>query len=415
MSDPATTYLDDRHVYVWEEIESTQIVFERFSEERDGTLRTELTVTTNLPNGGHLLGPSRINLLSDRTIKTTANALKDRNDMADWYALLTQAAKASVEYWRDGDPLELVDTNADTRRRWLLEPFLEDSGFSVIFARGGSGKSFLGGAIALAQATGLPLFGFESVAPGPVAYLDWEASKSEFDSRMTRLCRPLGVTDPEIYYRHQDASLASTAHTLSKRFAQMGVTLCIVDSKGMAISGAPEKSEPILELNRAMRRLKVPILLIDHVSKGQIKGDDPDMAFGSVYIEYQARLAWSVKSEARPGEIKLLLKNTKANNGPKRTRPLGVTFAFEDRGIAVSVDHQPAIFTDKGPAKHQIAEYLVERGPTDLGEIARDLRLNRDTAKKALERDEGEMFERAYPGTDIWQMAEVSESLPDPM
>ena len=75
VSEPNVTYLDDRHLYVWGDPENCEINLERFKEERDGSIRAEVTVSAAHGGAGHLLGPSRLNLLSDRSIKMMANTL----------------------------------------------------------------------------------------------------------------------------------------------------------------------------------------------------------------------------------------------------------------------------------------------------------------------------------------------------
>jgi hypothetical protein len=331
VSEHHATYLDDRHLYVWDD-EAVEVVVERFKEDRDGILRAEVSISSRTV--GHILGPARLNLLSDRSIKGMANTANDRTDIPDWYAILTVAANDSVKFWRDGEQLEQVTLGAAPHRSWVLDPWLEDSGYSVIFARGGSGKSYLAAAISLSIASGHPIFGNEPAVVGPVAYLDWEATKPTFDMRVSRLARAFNITTPEVWYRHEKATLYSVAPQLSRAFGQHGVVAAVIDSKGMAISGGPEDAQSTLELSRGIRRLGVPVILVDHVSKGAIKGDDPDMAFGSVYTEYGSRLAWKVDSEARPGEIVMTIKNTKANNGPRRPNQQ-VTLMFTDDTVEV--------------------------------------------------------------------------------
>lgn len=333
MSEFSSTFHDDYHRHL---TDTAEVSFENFKEDRDGTLRAEITVATSLLDAGTIAGPERLNLLSGRSITSLAKQCTERVDLEDWYAIISGACAASVKHWRDGDPLLPVDIDADHRRQWLLDPFLESSGFTVLFARGGSGKSFLAGAIALSIATDTPIFG-EVTTPGPVAYLDWEASKEEFDSRVGRLARALDIHRPQVWYRREQTSLASSYKSLAKSFRHHGVVAAVVDSKGMAAAGSPESTETALELFRAIRRLGVPVLLIDHVSKGAIKGDDPDMAFGSAYTEYQARLAWKVTSEWHPGEIVMNCRNTKANNGPKRPQQ-SIRFTFDDDRVLISAN-----------------------------------------------------------------------------
>ncbi len=122
--------------------------------------------------------------------------------------------------------------------------------------------------------------------------------------------------------------------------------LLVIDSKGMALTGSPESAEATLELTRAIRTPNVPVLLIDHISKAAIKGDD-DMAFGSVYTEYSSRLAWQLNADWKPGYVDLRLKNTKANRGPRAT-PLIVTLTFTDDRVLISTDRP----TRPQPARH---------------------------------------------------------------
>ena len=335
---PATTYTDDRHLYIWGEPESVQITFERFTEERDGTVRCEVTVTLGLGGAGRLAGPERLNLLSGRSIKTLANTLITRDDRIDWYAHLSVACASSVERHRDGSPLQSHHWAPDTDRRWLLKPFLEDSGWTVLYAQKGSAKSYLAMAIALSVATGLPIFGEKPAVTGPVAYLDWEASRREFDVRLTKLRRPLQINDdPPIYYRFGESSLYSSVPGLIRRFSELGIVAAVVDSKSVAMSGAPA-GEAVLEINRGIRRLGVPVLLIDHKSKAAIGGKDPDMAIGSVHTGNAARMVWSAtRSEYDdPGEVTQDLRNTEANNGP-RAMPVKVRFSFSGDSVHISI------------------------------------------------------------------------------
>ncbi len=346
-STPAATFTDDRHLYQWPEPESTQVVFERFTEERDGTVRCEVTVSLGLGGSGKLAGPERLNLLSGRSIKMLANTLASRDDRIDWYAVLSLACSQSVERHRDGNPLEPHTYQADTARRWLLEPFLEADGWTVLYAQKGTAKSYLAMAISLSVATGLPIFGHTPAITGPVAYLDWEASRHEFDIRLTKLRKPLEIEDdPPIFYRFGESSLYSSVPGLIRRFSELGVVMAVIDSKSVAMSGAPA-GEAVLEINRGIRRLGVPVLLIDHKSKAAIGGKDPDMAIGSVHTGNAARMVWSASRGETdgPGEISQYLKNTEANNGP-RANPVSIHFSFDGSSVHITtsgVKAQPRV------------------------------------------------------------------------
>ena len=346
MTSLSLTALADSHRYTSDDCELT---LERFREERDGTLRAEITITTSIGEVGRVAGPARLNLLSDRSIVQLANTCDKVTDIPPWYELISEAAASTIGILRAGDPLQLVDVDASHTRRWILDPFLEAGGFTVLYARGGSAKGFLSIALAICIATGDNTLG-QVHQQGPVAYHDWEDDKPEFDSRASRIARALGTPTPQVWYRHETTSLASIAPQLNTQYSKHGVIAAVIDSKGMALTGSPESAEATLELTRAIRTLNVPVLLIDHISKAAIKGDD-DMAFGSVYTEYSSRLAWQLNADWKPGYVDLRLKNTKANRGPRAT-PLIVTLTFADDRVLISTDRpsSPRTKTDPLPA-----------------------------------------------------------------
>jgi hypothetical protein len=304
-----------------------------------------------------------------------------------------------------------LDPAVDTARSWLLEPFVETDGATVLFAPGGTGKGYFALTLGLVVSTGRPLLGIAPAITGPVAYLDWEASKAETDRRISRLCRPLGITAPAILYRREQAALSSTAHTLALRFAQEGVVLAIIDSKGMAAAGAPEAGETAINLFRAIRRLRVPALVIDHVSKAVLKGDDPEMAFGSVYTTNGARLAWTARASFRPGELNLRLTNTKANNGPL-AQPRAVSFLFSERDVTISSSEQgrrPDL--GGGTVADRLAAVLADNRMSST-ELGKEIGVSWETVRKTLARGQDRF--RRIGSADLWELSEPS-LLPDPM
>ena len=130
-SDLSVTFLPDHHKYVSEDV---TLDLRRFKEERDGTIRAEITLTTTFNNEGRVAGPARLNLLSDRSIKQLANTCDAVVDTLPWYDLISHAAATSIEQIRKGDPLTLVDADTKTtKRKWIIEPFLEADGYTVLF------------------------------------------------------------------------------------------------------------------------------------------------------------------------------------------------------------------------------------------------------------------------------------------
>jgi hypothetical protein len=421
MTDFAVTRTDDRHRYVWDGPEPAEIILERLDESKRD-LTAELSISTPIHGIGHIYGPVKLNLLSDRSQKMLANSLTDRTDVIPWQVYLAAVSTDAINWLREGEPPEEINLETTYRTTWALEPVLETDGYTVIFARGGSGKSLLAATMALSIATGKDLLTGTPAICGPVLYCDWESSKDVLDWRLARLARPLGVTNPPIYYRREAGPLASKTRSLSRHISRLGIAAMVVDSKGLATSGAPESSDGILELARALRTLGTPTILIDHVSKGAIKGDDPNMAFGSQYVEAAARQAWSVASAVTPGGISLRLTNTKANNG-RKARPVGVEYIFDGDEIHITTSEAPAkppvgqrtTTADTGEggptAEERICDLLViAPGQYSVKEIAEVLEISYEAAQKAIKRSDRLSFDHATRSViDTGQ-----DALPDP-
>jgi hypothetical protein len=197
----------------------------------------------------------------------------------------------------------------------------------VLFAPGGSGKSYLSLAAAVTIASGVPVFGTPVAAPGAVLYLDWETDSWTFAARLRALCKGAGVAPvPPIYYRHMVGSLAEGLHAVHREVARLGVIAAFVDSLATARGGEPESAEVTNRLFTAMRSIDRPVFGVDHVSKAAMK-DDPGSGgrlspFGSVFTENRARNTWSVRraGEEDGDEFDVALVHEKTNNGRYQKR-----------------------------------------------------------------------------------------------
>ena len=385
---PESTFTADRHRHVWADGE---MVLERFRETDDG-LKAELTVTAE----GGLLFRGRVNLGSERSMKMLAGTLTDRTDIVDWFGMLQQAAWRSLERFRDGDPLiRLADVTPEARR-WILEPYLEGSRPTVVFAPGGSGKSFFALTALASVASGHPLLGVTPALTGPVAYLDWEADADTQRRRLDAICRPLDLDlAGTIHYRVELAPLHATADRLRHRLESLGIVACVVDSVGMARGGAPESAEETIRLFAAVRSLKIPTLCIDHVSKDQIRRTTGQrLAFGSVYTTNAAGLCWALLPDWRDGELRIRLENTKSNNWAP-VPPRGLTFTFDGAGVHIlTSDRPPLIPVDDDGRKlaDRIAELVDGYGQVTVAELAEGLGIDAHTVNRTLRREEGPRF-----------------------
>ena len=396
MSDgtPAVTWFDTETARVIFENPGIQIDFARISEtvRADATVAI-ITITTDIADIGPVAGPVRINLYSASAIDGLRRACQNVTSVPDWALILRTAIAAVLQSfglpeWTDIDP-----GDDWPQPSWLLPPLLEADGYTVLYARGGSGKSYLAAAACVSVASGVPLLGMEPSVVGPVAYLDWEAPAATFGHRISRICEgnEVGRLRHPIRHYRMSGPFAARRAAMSPVLARLKPALVVIDSKGRATTGAPESSEGILDLARALDHLDMPVLLIDHISKGAIRGDDPDMAFGSVFVEASARLGWSLRTEHRVGSMVLRLSNTKANNHARQTTPLVFELMFTGQGVTVLADSSAGRPVETSLPKHgpAIIDYLTDAGPSRQSDIANALGIHPTQVKRVLESDDG--------------------------
>lgn len=322
MSDITARYSDDRYDY-WIE-DRVQATMTRIRAGKDGDIKCEIEVRYHVEPLAGLLHHGTLNLLAERTVKTLANQLGSRVDDFDWYKFLMAITYMAKARYREGEPpVALHEVDAGSRPRWLVKPVVEFEGPTVLAAPGGSNKSMLAVAIAATVATGRSTFtGLRARSQMPVLYLDWEADQYAHKDRLSAMCAA-AKTDfpPEFYYRREYAPLVEAADELAAHIAKLGAGFVVIDSKGAALGGAPEEAEGTLRFFRAIRKLRVPALVVDHLPNADKDGKRPKRPFGSVYTLNMARNVWLAEIvEQADSSTTVLWRHTKSNNGPARDK-----------------------------------------------------------------------------------------------
>lgn len=336
----------------------------RFAEHRDSLTAELVIATVGLDAGGaavrKLFFRTSLNLLAGETRSRLAKNLAERRPDIPWQKVLEWVCFVGVEKVREGEPtVDLRTVDPDTRPRWFLKPYVEYGGPTVLFAPGGSGKSYLAEAAAVTAASGRNVFGFAPATPGPVLYLDWETDKYTHAARRLAVCRGAGI-DPdgvEIHYRRMVTSLMEGLGAVLREVARLGVVFVVLDSLAAARGGEPESADVTTRLFGAVRALTVPALCIDHVTKTQVRGDDTGEGrlspFGSVMTENRARNTWSVHAAKEEGgtHLDVVLKHQKTNDGAYQ-KPHGYRLVFESRTDAVGEERIHAVsVTPTDPAR----------------------------------------------------------------
>ena len=181
----------------------------------------------------------------------------------------------------------------DVRARppsWLVDGLIPQGHITLLFGRGGVGKTYLWLVIASHLAAGVPLFG-RNVMQGKTLILDAELSEESAAHRAEQVAR--GMELPEtpdglIYARLNgsifEANVASEIRQLVKEHAPL---LVVVD----ALSSAAPESDPTeavaaRKVLTDLLSLGTTVLAIDHVSKAAIsRGGSSPMPLGSVAKE----------------------------------------------------------------------------------------------------------------------------------
>jgi AAA domain/FaeA-like protein len=364
MLEPQTTYGADSHRYVYPQ--GVEVLVERFVEDRREGLMAEVSVRTDIAPHAGLLHRARLNLLATRSRASFVDAIAKRNttgflEGVDIAGILEQVCGRSVDHWRAGEPaVDLYDVPA-RETRWLLAPFVEYQGATILFGDGGAGKSLIAlkWAILIARAT-----------DSPSMYLDWEADRYVHAERL----RALGGGRGEVLYRRQAASITESRDAIRKEVAANGVGYVVIDSWGAARGGDADSSDLTIRAFMAARQIGVPWSAVDHLPKN---AKDPTKPFGSVYTHNLARLTWRAEAVQDEGGDRLLvaLRNFKANNGRlSKARAYELGFDVDERevltGVSIEEIDTSRLPTDKLSTKERILVFLRNEGLRSTEEVA---------------------------------------------
>ena len=203
-------------------------------------------------------------------------------------------------------PVTLADVEISDKDTYLLYPLvLAGSQGTMVFAHGGSLKSYLAAYTAVKAATEKNL---------NVLVLDWETYDQEWAMRLHHICSGLGFDSipRNITYRTQASSLADSGDVVHELIANCNADLLIVDSLMGALQGQLVESGPAAMFFETLRSFGIPALIIHHVNA-------EGTAYGGVYLHNYVRLKWNLKAvpHSNGKTIDLSAKAEKANNASR--------------------------------------------------------------------------------------------------
>ncbi len=387
MSAPDFSSAHGIHRTEWREPESVVVEFDRLRDDR-GDLTAEVRVLSTTPGLSGLLHHARHNLLSTQSTNTLARHLTARTPGRDldWAGMLLGATQRTVEAHRGGDPaIMLRDAERPPDAGWLLPPLVLGRKASILFGDGGTGKSYLALAAAVAiHSDRSDLIGLAPTVARTVGYLDWEWDAWEHRERLERL---VGASMPDLHYLPMRGVPLADSVERVRRFARdRDIGLLVIDSIGYACDGPPEEAATALRFFQALDRVGLAALCTAHVNRE----GSTDKPFGSAYWHNGARTTWYVakQQEVSDAVFTVGLWNRKSNSGPLHA-PLA--FELDFAGDRTSIRRRDMVdvpgFAEKLPIRHRMIRELTG-GALLLHEIAERLDADVEAVRLATKRGE---------------------------
>ncbi|MDP9397140.1 MAG: helicase RepA family protein [Actinomycetota bacterium] len=249
-----------------------------------------------------------------------------QDDEAWWAAQLAEEPAAGAA--TPADPLPGLDlarlAEAPPLLQWLVEGRMTEATFTVLGAKPGVGKSWLGEDLAVALASGRAWLGHRVPRPRRVLYLDAENGEDLVLRRLRQLgARPdelggrlLYSVEPLLLSRGPD--LARLAATVERHQPELLVVDTLASHAPAAESDTEHMAGFLADVWTVARRSRCALLLLHHLRKGlQGSGkDDPLDAFrGSGHLIGAADRAW-VLDQLAPGEPRFILRDVKPRQFP---------------------------------------------------------------------------------------------------
>jgi hypothetical protein len=360
----------------------------------------------NLRDGHVSMG--RQNLSAPKGRMDFAKSLQARvkDERIDWQDVIEQAFVAVLVAESRGEPVVDLDMDGEAVefRSYCLDPVVPRGEPTLIYAPGGTGKSYLALALALSVQLGREIVpGIPPAMTGPVMYLDWETNSRTLAYRVRKLARGCDFEPPRIAYRHCTTPLTDDIETLSVEIAKRGTVLVVVDSAEKAMGagsewGGGDPNQRAMELFEAVRHLgsDLSVIVIDHVAKPLItKGGKrlPSTGpYGSVFKGNMARSVWELQGTARgEDDITCQLVHTKVNDS-KQFRSINYRLVWSPDGVTpeTATFEMADYIAQPGTGSGSVADRAIEfigNGRQSTSAIAMALGANVETVRRSCNRD----------------------------
>ena len=322
--------------------------------------------------------------------RITSDILKIRQDSIE-KTISIYAYELISDLYSVGTP-EPLEIRERTQSSFLIEGFVLENLLTILFARGGAGKSFLSllAAIAVQNADKLPDdFPLKALKRANTMYLDWESDKEEMSRRYTRIVQGMRLGDlkPPLY-TSVVRPLSDIIDDIATICTEHDIKFVIIDSVGLASGGSIEDASTSITFFRAVRELTdngISVLALTHMSKSAMK-DDLKTPIGSVYYENMPRLIWQMKSETEEiGKIRMQLLLRKTNVG--RLQNFGFNLYFgQDTVVIERAYHEDLEVENDEKTNIEIVLETLQKNPMGMlmSELAQETGINKNELRRIL-------------------------------
>lgn len=301
-------------------------------------LRSFCHVTHDIPGRETAPFHSRLDLTSISNKEIFARELRRmygvKDDAINWTVALNIACQAAEEaYMNRAHAVSLDQVDEMTTEQYLIRGFFPLDQMTMIFADGGSGKTYICILAAICALTGEPFLGHAvDQRVENVMFIDYESTETVFRKRFRRVCEGLGIEPGSLMSRfhYYDANGIALEHQVRQIRQEMNRTkskLIFVDSAAPASGGHPEDAEGALGVFNSLGAIgDVTKVVIAHNTK---EGQD-DKPFGSVFWHNNARMTHMIRGEQPPGGgyLHCGIFNRKANDDAMQD-PFGFNIRFD--------------------------------------------------------------------------------------
>lgn len=365
------------------------------------SLKAEVRWEGSKGNSWQYIYASSFSLLAQSPRIELANLMQGRWPLGhqdyNWVDIILHLTKVVVDAYRAGEPEQEMLIDAQEKvipPAPILPPILYENMPTLIFAYGGTGKSWVTQIVTALIALPWRDNPLEmTVPPRPinVLYLDYEDAAVGFRWRMKRLIKGNGLASVPVTYRRCAMPFDQDYETIERITAERNIGLIIVDSVGMAVGSHCDVNNdsraPII-MYSCLRQLGIASLLVHHTSKATPEGAAKKHAYGSAYWENEARVVYHIIPNEGENSLELAWYCTKANH-IARPKPFGWKLEFVEQGGPVRLATADVSDLPSGReyvSLHERIAVILEDGPKTVAELAGETGKSQEVVRVTLHR-----------------------------